>query len=307
MVMMMLDCQHQYPDDPARLVQRIAEIGRCVIAYSGGVDSAVVAAAAQRADQSRLPAESLADHKPSVDGRSIAVTADSPSVSREQLETACRVASEIGMRHEILHTTEIERDDYRLNDRRRCFFCKQTLYAALSKFALSNGVTTVLSGTNADDLGDYRPGIDAGNQAGVVAPLAELGLTKARVRAVASHWGLSVAERPAQPCLSSRIAYGVAVTRERLQKVELAEHFLRCRGYSPLRIRLLENDFARIEVAVDSIDRLSEETEFIAVSNFLQSIGFQSISVDPRGFRTGSMNELVQLTNTRVSSTKYQP
>jgi len=288
--------------DSADLVERIAEIGRCVVAYSGGVDSAVVAAAAMRADQRRLRVEPD-DASSCVDQRSIAVTADSPSVSREQLETAVRVAAEIGLRHEIIATNEIDRADYRLNDRRRCFFCKQTLYAAMGKFADSIGVTKILSGTNAEDLGDYRPGIEAGSQAGVFAPLADLGLTKARVRGIAQNWGLSIAERPAQPCLSSRIAYGVGVTRDRLRKVELAETFLRSRDYSPLRVRLLEDDCARIEVPLDSIDRLNEELELGTVIDYLNSIGFPSVSVDPRGFRSGSMNELIQLQpNPQVAS-----
>ena len=289
----MLD--RHFENDAANLVERIAEVGRCAIAYSGGVDSAVVAAAALRADRQRLPAEAFGVQGDFDDQRSIAVTADSPSVSREQMETAVRVAAELSLRHQIISTNEIERADYRLNNQRRCFFCKQTLYAALGEFAASMRIPNILSGTNFDDLGDYRPGIEAGNQASVITPLADLGLTKTRVRAIAKHWGLSIADRPAQPCLSSRIAYGVGVTRDRLRKVELAETFLRGRNYSPLRVRLVEGDGARIEVPLNSINRLNEEPELAAVIDYLTSIGFQSVSVDPRGFRSGSMNELIQL------------
>jgi pyridinium-3,5-biscarboxylic acid mononucleotide sulfurtransferase len=281
--------------DADALVQRIADIGRCVVAYSGGVDSAVVAAAALHADQRRLneePAKSLAT---SAHRFSIAVTADSPSVSREQLETAQRVAGELGLAHEIIATEEMSRDEYRANDRRRCFYCKETLYEAIGKFAASQNFAAILSGTNADDLGDYRPGIEAGRIAGVIAPLAELGLTKKRVRDVAKLWNISVANRPAQPCLSSRIAYGVSVTRERLKRIEEAESFLRERGYTPLRVRVLPDEQASIEVSLAAISQICDAAEFASVTHFCQSIGFRSVVIDPRGFRSGSLNELVQL------------
>lgn len=278
-------------EDADRLVENVLAIGPCIVAYSGGVDSAVVAAAAQRADLHRGDLH-----------RSIAVTADSPSVSREQMETALRVAKELGFLHRVIETDELDREDYRVNDRQRCFYCKQTLYRALAAFAKSQGITSILSGTNADDLGDYRPGIQAGRDAGVIAPLAFLGLTKVRVRAIARHWGVSVSDRPAQPCLSSRLAYGVGVTRERLRKIELAEAFLRERGYSTLRVRMLADEEASIEVSLGDIARLNETMELAAVTDYCHSIGFARVRVDPRGFRSGSMNELVQLTATTPHS-----
>jgi len=273
-------------EDAGRLVENVLAIGPCIVAYSGGVDSAVVAAAAHRADLHR----------------SVAVTADSPSVSREQMETALRVAKELGLWHRVIETDELDREDYRVNDRQRCFYCKQTLYRALASFAKSQGITSILSGTNADDLGDYRPGIQAGRDAGVIAPLALLGVTKARVRAIARHWGISVSDRPAQPCLSSRLAYGVGVTRERLRKIELAEAFLRERGYGTLRVRMLAEEEASIEVSLGDIARLTETMELAAVTDHCHSIGFARVRVDPRGFRSGSMNELVQLTATTPHS-----
>lgn len=279
-----------YERDALRLIDHIMVLGRCVVAYSGGVDSAVVAAAAFRADQRRF--QSADEH---FRAGSIAVTADSPSVSREQLETARCVADEIGLRHEIVATSEMDRADYRINDRRRCFYCKQTLYAELAQFGSQAGIFTILSGTNADDLGDYRPGIQAGRDAGVVAPLADLNITKQTVREIAHVWNLSVADRPAQPCLSSRLAYGVGVTRDRLARIELAESFLRDRGYSPLRVRMLANEEGRIEVSLNALDRLRESKEMEAVSGHLLSLGFRSVSVDAQGFRSGSMNELVQI------------
>lgn len=286
----------QYELDASALVDHVHSIGRCVIAFSGGVDSAVVAAAACRADRLRRITMSRGNVQwDRGQTGSIAVTADSPSVSREQFETAVRVAAEIGIRHQIVCTDEIDREDYRVNDRRRCFHCKQTLYATLKEFARSNQIPVLLSGTNADDLGDYRPGIEAGNLAGVAVPLAVLGLTKDRVRGIANHWKISIFDRPAQPCLSSRIAYGVRVTSERLRRIELAEQFLRTRHYSPLRVRLLENEEARIEVAIDEIDRLCQPDQWRDVTDYLLSLEFRSVSVDSNGFRSGSMNELVQL------------
>ena len=288
----MTDTSH----DAEALVRRIALLGRCVIAYSGGVDSAVVAAAALKADHQRAVAE-WSDQKECQTpvAHSIAVTADSPSVSREQLETATRVARELGLVHQVVMTSEIQRDDYRANDRRRCFFCKETLYDALNQFAAAEGIRVILSGTNADDLGDYRPGIEAGKNAGVIAPLADLGITKVKVRAIAKAWNISVADRPAQPCLSSRLAYGVEVTRERLKRVEDAETYLRARGYSPLRVRVLPDEEASIEVSKAALPYLLEAGELQKVTAFCQSIGFRNVVVDPRGFRSGSMNELVQL------------
>lgn len=288
-------------EDADRLVENVLAIGPCIVAYSGGVDSAVVAAAAHRADLHRADSH-RADQHPVDQHRSIAVTADSPSVSREQLETALRVAKELGLWHRVIETDELDREDYRVNDRQRCFYCKQTLYRALAAFAKSQGITSILSGTNADDLGDYRPGIQAGRDAGVIAPLALLGLTKARVRAIARHWGISVSDRPAQPCLSSRLAYGVGVTRERLRKIELAEAFLRERGYSTLRVRMLADEEASIEVSLGDIVRLTEAMELTAITDYCHSIGFTRVRVDPRGFRSGSMNELVQLTATTPDS-----
>ncbi len=278
--------------DAIRLVDRLVDLGPSVIAYSGGVDSAVVAAAAWRADKLRA---SLALSASEYLTESIAVTADSPSVAREQLETAKDVACQIGIAHQILYTDEMSREEYRVNDRRRCFFCKETLYTTLRRFADEHRIAVIVSGTNADDLGDYRPGIEAGRQAGVISPLAELGMTKPRVRQLAFFWSLSVADRPAQPCLSSRIAYGIGVTPDRLRKVELAESFLRSLGFTPLRVRIVGGGQAKIEVAIDDIDRLQRKDVYDQVERYLLSIGFPSVSVDPFGFRSGSLNEVVAL------------
>lgn len=261
----------------------MGELGRCVIAFSGGVDSAVVAAAANRADRLRGGPSSLA------------VTAISPSVPQVQRDIAARVAAEIAIEHLCVATEEMTQDDYTKNDTRRCYYCKQTLYGALRKVAEERGGLPIVSGTNADDLGDYRPGIEAGRQADVATPLADLRIDKATVRQIATLWQLSVAELPAAPCLSSRIAYGVAVTEPRLRRIEQAENWLSQRGFSPLRVRLHEGEMARIEVAAGDLGRLVQEPLLGELRDHFTSLGFRAVTVDLGGFRSGSNNQLVNL------------
>ncbi len=275
-----------------KLVVRMTELVPCVVAFSGGVDSAVVAAAAVRADrvvESGLPR------------RSIAVTALSPAVAQAQREIAARVAAEIGIEQLSVATDELAREDYARNDSRRCFACKQTLYAALRSVATSHGSLAIVSGTNADDLGDYRPGIEAGQAAAVFTPLADLGIGKAAVRQIAAAWQLSVADLPASPCLSSRVAYGVAVTPERLRMIELAEQWLGQAGFSPLRVRLLAGELAKIEVAVTDLPRLVVPPLIDQVRAQLTKLGFRGVSVDLAGFRSGSMNQLFNLSPPEIS------
>ena len=236
---------HSAEQDAQRLVSMLGELRRVVVAFSGGVDSSVVAAAASRANLELA----------------IAVTADSPSVARWQIKLAQQIASEIGIEHHLLPTAEGDRPDYRRNDQRRCFCCKETLYTSLETFAHRYGQVTMVSGTNADDLGDYRPGIEAGRQSRVVTPLADLGLTKLRVRALAEHFGLSNANLPASPCLASRIAYGTEVTPQRLRRIEQAEDWLRQRGLTSFRVRLHADELARIEVRKEEIPNLIQLDE----------------------------------------------
>jgi len=274
----------------AALVSRLLALGPCVIAFSGGVDSAVVAAAAVRADRLRqLPPDSPG-------GRSVAVTAISAAVPQVQRSIAQRVASELAIEHVLVSTAELSRDDYARNDTRRCYFCKQTLYQALHQVADQRRLAVIVSGTNADDLGDYRPGIEAGRSAAVVTPLADLAIDKAMVRQIASLWGLSVAELPAAPCLSSRIAYGVTVTEPRLRRIELAEAWLAEHGFSPLRVRLHEGELAKIEVSREALDRLVRQPLLDEIRAYFAQLGFRAVTVDLDGFRSGSMNQLVNLT-----------
>jgi pyridinium-3,5-biscarboxylic acid mononucleotide sulfurtransferase len=254
---------------------------RVVVAFSGGVDSSVVAAAARAADLELA----------------IAVTADSPSVPRWQVDLAKQIAAEIGIQHQIVETREGTRAEYRRNDTQRCFFCKQTLYEALNEIvarysALSSPVV-IVSGTNADDLGDYRPGIQAGRQASVVTPLADLGFGKSQVRMLAAHYGLSNHDLPASPCMASRIAYGVEVTPERLVRIERAEDWLRQQGWSEFRVRLHPGELARIEVPEDSIAALLQLDRDGRLTKEFKRLGFVFVTIDMEGFRSGSLNRVI--------------
>ncbi|MEM8671644.1 MAG: ATP-dependent sacrificial sulfur transferase LarE [Planctomycetota bacterium] len=267
-------------DDAERLIASLSMHERLFVAFSGGVDSSVVAAAAYRAN----PTFS-------------AVTAQSPSVPEWQLQEARRVAGEIGIEHRIVSTHESEREDYRRNDRRRCYFCKDTLYDTLGSLAGGDSGVTIASGTNADDLGDYRPGIEAGRSRGVITPLADLHIGKRRVRELAAFFGLSNRDLPASPCLASRVAYGVTVTPERLKRIELSETFLREKGFNPLRVRLLENESARIEVGSALIESLQHLDRDGLVTRYLIELGFQTVEIDERGFKSGRLNETLTPNN----------
>ncbi len=260
-----------------RLEDALRTLQRVVIAFSGGVDSSVVAAAAHRANLEAA----------------IAVTADSPSVAAWQLEIAKQVAVEIGIEHQVVATDEVDRPEYRVNSQSRCYFCKETLYESLRQVSLSFPNATIVSGTNADDLGDHRPGIDAGRQAGVVTPLADLGIGKAKVRQLAAHYGLSNRSLPASPCLASRIAYGTEVTPQRLKQVEQAEEYLRALGFDQCRVRVHPDDLARIEVPLVQIANLIEASQGSNLTAFFNEVGFKFVSVDLAGFQTGSMNRVL--------------
>ena len=250
-----------------------------VVAFSGGVDSAVVAKAAFLA---------LGD-------RAIAMTSDSPSVPRSELAAAQELAASIGIRHEVLPTTEFDNPDYRKNGGDRCYFCKSELYTRIESQLELLGLTTVCSGANLDDLGDYRPGLTAAAEHHVRHPLQEAGFTKAHVRELAKYWDLPVWDKPASPCLSSRLAPGLAVTSERTLRVELAEDYLKSLGLRDGRVRYHEGDLARVEVPVEDIARLLDPTVRQSLSAKLHDIGFKFVSLDLDGFRSGSLNQLVTL------------
>ena len=221
-----------------RLVSRLKTYGPLAVAFSGGVDSAVVANAAFLA---------LAD-------QCVAVTAVSPSLAAVERKTAHSTARQIGIRHEEVFTDEFEIAEYRANSGDRCFYCKSTLYSLTTSALARLGVAVIANGANLDDLGDHRPGMQAATNYRVKSPLIEEGINKQMVRQLASYWGLQVADKPAAPCLASRIAYGVPVTAERVMRIEQAEAFIREQtGIHNFRVRCEADDLARIEVPVNMI------------------------------------------------------
>ena len=262
-----------------RLLAAFAQWPGVAVAFSGGVDSTVVAKAAFLA---------LGD-------KAIAVTADSASVPRAEIAGAKKLAALIGIRHEIVRTAEFENPDYLKNAGDRCYFCKSELYARIEDLLPSLGVPVMCSGANLDDLGDYRPGLTAAAEHAVRHPLQEAGFTKADVRALAKFWELPVWDKPASPCLSSRLAPGLAVTPERTGRVEAAEAYLKSLGLKDGRVRYHEGDLARVEVPVEEIGRFMEAPIREALTAKLKGLGFKFVTIDTEGFRSGSLNALVNL------------
>lgn len=268
------------PEKINRLVDFMKSMQHCVVAYSGGVDSAVVA---------KIAALVLGE-------RAKAVMAVSPSVATGEVESAKTLAEEIGIDFHLIHTSEMEDPRYLKNDERRCYYCKQGLYLALKEFVREFPHTTIANGTNTDDLGDYRPGLEAARELRVVSPLVEAGLNKQNVRQLAKQWNLSVWDKPATPCLSSRIAYGESVTPERLRMVDQAETYLRSLGFRELRVRYHAGDLARIEIPQEEVSRFAALAEDKRIANRFRDLGFRFVTLDLVGFRSGSLNSLVQIT-----------
>lgn len=262
-----------------RLLDTLSSYGSCLVAYSGGVDSALVAKAAQLA---------LGD-------RAVAITGVSASLAQGELEQAAALANEIGIRHEPLHTHELSSAAYTVNAPDRCFHCKTELYTQLTAVAARLGVAAIASGTNIDDLGDYRPGLAAATNHRIRQPLVDCGITKTDVRSLAAAWDLPVASKPASPCLSSRIAYGQAVTPERLQMIDRAEQHLRSLGFPVCRVRFREGDIASVEVPREQLSRFDDPAAAAALHCQLKELGFREVSIDPTGFRSGSLNEALPL------------
>jgi uncharacterized protein len=271
--------EHLLPARLAALDGALRSLGSVVVAFSGGADSAFVLAAAARA----LGPANV-----------VAATAVSPSLPAHELAAAAEFAAALGVRHETPRTDEMSRAGYRANDGNRCYFCKSELLDVLRPLADSLSIAHVATGTNSDDaVAGFRPGIRAAAERGAVTPLRDAGFTKDQVRAASRAWGLPTWDKPALACLSSRVAYGVAITPQRLARVEQAEVALRAAlhdaGFAvrDLRVRDL-GDRARVEVDASIVERLVERPELLACVE-----GFDAVEVDPRGFRSGSMNEML--------------
>jgi uncharacterized protein len=260
-----------------QLLRLLAGYGRCAVAFSGGVDSAVVAKAAQLA----------------IGEAAVAVTGTSDALAAGELEAARDLAALIGIRHVVISTDEFANPNYLANKPDRCYHCKTELYSQLGRIRERLGADVVANGANADDLGDYRPGLRAADEHNVRSPLADCGLTKQDVRQLAAIWELPVAEKPATPCLSSRVAYGLNVTPERLTRIDRAEQFLRALGFHELRVRLHADDMARIEVPVSEIAQLCDPAIREALVAEFEHLGFKFVTLDLAGFRSGGFSKLV--------------
>lgn len=252
------------------------QMERALIAYSGGVDSTLVA---------KIAKEVLSD-------RALAITAVSPSLLPEELEEAKRQAALIGIKHELVTTDEMNNPNYTSNPINRCYFCKSELHDTLKPLAIQRGYPYVVDGVNADDLKDYRPGIAAAKERGARSPLAEIGVTKAEVREISHLLGLSWWDKPAQPCLSSRFPYGEEITVSKLQRVGRAEIYLRQLGYHNLRVRST-GDTAKIELPVEQIKSFVLETDLSKLIKTFQDLGFIYVTLDLEGYRSGKLNQVL--------------
>ena len=264
--------------DHRRLFDLLAGFDSVIVAFSGGVDSAFLAWAATEV----------------LGTRALCITADSPSYPDHHRQLALSIARKFGLHHEIIHTGELERPDYRANPVNRCYFCKHELYTALSRIAAARGIQTIVDGANADDRSDYRPGRKAAREFGVRSPLDEADLTKDDIRELSRRAGLPTWDEPASACLSSRIPYHSEVTAEKLRMIERAERVLRDLGFRVCRVRH-HDERARIEIGRDELPRALETETSERIVRGIRALGYEQVTIDPQGYRMGSLNEGVLL------------
>lgn len=251
-------------------------LGSVIVAYSGGVDSSYVAYVANA----------------ELGERAVCITGQSASLPAYQSDEIDRVVERFGFNHEIIQTDELERPGYRANNGDRCYFCKDELYGKLESVASSRGIEYIVDGSTVDDLDDYRPGRQAAKQHAVRSPLIEVGLNKSEVRELSRRATLPTWDKPASPCLSSRIAYGTTVTIERLKKVDRGEEILREFGFREFRVRH-HDTLVRLEIAAAEMDRVLQKDVIDQLAARFRELGFKYVTLDLHGFRSGSMNEVL--------------
>ena len=256
------------------LVSWFSDKGRVIVALSGGVDSAVVAYAAKKA----------------LDGNAMAVTADYKTLSDEELESARKIAVEIGIKHQVIEYSELDNEDFVKNDEHRCFHCRNELAEHLLEVAEREKARLIVDGTNADDLDDFRPGIQALKQHGVKSPLVELSITKNEVRQIASMLSLSIFDKPSNACLASRIPHGTEVTADKLRRIEQAEIIVK-KLFRVKQVRVRDHDeIARIEVGRDERSLLFDQVRLDELDSELKKLGFRFVAIEASGYKSGNLN-----------------